>query len=833
MPGEEESNAPAPRRAVTDQQVAKQKNLSVERVRQIQATRGISNEAILQLSDPTLRRAVRRADYPDMPRARQAFRLQQERDDAGRVRRNGLSIALSELDSARARAAQQRTLVAGIPVGRDVAPRSLIAPPTAGLNPDNTGWIPLGPGNIGGRVRSLAVHPGNPNTLWAASVGGGIWRSIDAGVSWQPVNDLMANLAVSCMVMDPTDPDILYAGTGEGFANLDALRGAGIFRTTDGTNWKQLPSTIAEDFQKDFQAVNRLALSANGGVLLAATPRGLFRSEDPDRLNWDKVLGAGLADVRFHPTDNNKAIAGGLDDGNAYLSTDGGKTWTQAAHGSPWSGRVEVTYAVMNPNVVYASVQMTTGEIWRSTNGGKNFTKRTGKRTGTNKAAAYLGDQGWYDNVIWAGDPTNADFVIVGGIDLWRSADGGNTLTDISTWWDSRSAHADHHCIVSHPDYDGVNNRTVFFGNDGGIYRADDVTTVGNDAQVPRVAGWTELNNTFGVTQFYGGAGNPTSGTIIGGTQDNGTLCRKKRAGLDGWTSMFGGDGGWCAADPNDPNVFYGEYVYLNIHRNMDGGATDDTLGDRYISGQFWNPNLGDWDWKPFPFHIPDARSQNALFIAPFILDPNESNRILAGGLSLWRTNDAKTPNTTAKGPSWASIKNSVGSFISALAVAKGDPNTVWVGHVNGDVYKTANGTDAQPVWQKMSGQGTKPLSPSRYCTGITVDPANKKTVYVTFGGYVRGNVWKTTDAGATWHNIGASLPEAPVRALAVHPRNAGFLYLGTEVGVFASEDGGATWSPTNEGPTNCSVDDLFWMDEILVCVTHGRGMFQIDLSGV
>lgn len=828
MPGEEEPDNTAPRRAVTDQQVAKQKNLSIQRVQQIQMTRGISNEAILKLPESTLRRTVRRADYPDMPRARQAFRLQQERDDTGQVRPNGLSVALSELDSARARAAQQETLVAGVPVGRDVAPRSLIAPPTAGLNPNNTGWVPLGPGNIGGRVRSVAVHPQNSNILWAGSVGGGIWRSIDGGISWQPVDDLMANLAVSCMVMDPTNPNILYAGTGEGFANLDALRGAGLFRTIDGVNWKQLPSTTTADFQ----AVNRLALSPNGKVLLVATPKGMFRSDDPDRLTWVKVLDDTLADVRFHPTDNNKAIAGGLHD-NAFVSADGGKTWTKATHTSPWSGRVEVTYAIKNPNVVYASVQMTNGEIWRSTNGGKSFTKRTGKQAGTNKVAAYLGDQGWYDNVIWAGDPTNENLVIVGGIDLWKSTDGGNTLTDISTWWDSRSAHADHHCIFSHPGYNGTNNKTVFFGNDGGIYRANDVTTVGNDAAAPRIAGWTELNNTFGVTQFYSGAGNPTSGTIIGGAQDNGTLCRTKGAGGDGWTSMFGGDGGWCAADPTDPKIFYGEYVYLNIHRNLDGGVTDDTQGDRYISGQFWNPTLGEWDWKPFPFHIPDARSQNALFIAPFILDPNDANRILAGGLSLWRTNDAKTPNTTTKGPSWASIKNSTGGLISALAVAKGDSSTVWVGHVNGDVYKTVNGTSAQPVWQKMNGQGTKPLSPARYCTNITVDPGNKKIVYVTFGGYVRGNVWKTTDAGVTWDNIGASLPEAPVRALAVHPRKSNFLYLGTEVGVFASEDSGATWSPTNEGPTNCSVDDLFWMKETLVCVTHGRGMFQIDLSGV
>ena len=134
---------------------------------------------------------------------------------------------------------------------------------------------------------------------------------------------------------------------------------------------------------------------------------------------------------------------------------------------------------------------------------------------------------------------------------------------------------------------------------------------------------------------------------------------------------MFGGDGGWCAADPTDPNVFYGEYVYLNIHRNTDGGASDDVDGDRYISGQFWNVPARRWDWKPIPFTITDAKNRQALFIAPFVLDPNEPNRILGGGVSLWRTNDAKTPNTPARGPSWAAIKPSAGPPISAIAIAR------------------------------------------------------------------------------------------------------------------------------------------------------------------
>jgi photosystem II stability/assembly factor-like uncharacterized protein len=225
--------------------------------------------------------------------------------------------------------------------------------------------------------------------------------------------------------------------------------------------------------------------------------------------------------------------------------------------------------------------------------------------------------------------------------------------------------------------------------------------------------------------------------------------------------------------------------------------------------------------------------NQQALFIAPFVLDPNNSNRILGGGASLWRTDNAKAPNTNTTGPVWTIIKSSTGRRISAIAVASGNSDLVWVGYDSGQVFKTINGTSANPTWQRVDHEGSNPLTPTRFCTRITIDPTNHSIVYVSFGGYNRGNVWKSDDGGLTWSNIGNLLPEAPVRAVAVHPRKTKFVYLGTEVGVFASEDSGVTWSPTNEGPTNCSVDDLFWMNEVLVSVSHGRGMFTIDLSGV
>jgi hypothetical protein len=179
-----------------------------------------------------------------------------------------------------------------------------------------------------------------------------------------------------------------------------------------------------------------------------------------------------------------------------------------------------------------------------------------------------------------------------------------------------------------------------------------------------------------------------------------------------------------------------------------------------------------------------------------------------------------------------------VGVPISAIAVSPANADVLWVGHAHrqgnassGNVYKSTTGTAATPAWQKMD-DNAGPL-PDRFCTRIVIDPTDDNVVYVCFGGYSRDNVWKTTNGGVTWVNLGAALPEAPVRTLAIHPDRSDFVYIGTEVGVFASENGGVDWSPTNEGPTTCSVDELFWMGKTLVCATHGRGMFQIDLSGV
>ena len=646
--------------------------------------------------------------------------------------------------------------------------------PVAGINP--AGWQWLGPGNIGGRVRAIVIHPNDPQTLWLGSVSGGIWKTTDGGANWAPLADFMANLAVSSMVIDPTNPNILYAGTGEGYFNFDSIRGAGIFKTTDGgATWNQLPSTATPDWFY----VDRLAISpVNSQIILAATRTGIWRSTDGGT-TWTRRLSQPfMFDVNFHPTDENLAIASG-DSGVARYSTDGGLTWNLATGIS--GDRVEVAYARSNPAIVYASVDNSMGQVYKSTNGGQSYSL-------VSVTQGLLADQGWYDNAIWV-DPTNPDNVVVGGITLFKSTNGGVNFSQFG------GVHADQHIIVEAPGFDGSSIKTVYFGNDGGIYRTTDIN-----------AGFittTTLNNNLGITQFYGGAVNVSSGRIIGGTQDNGTLRYTGNTQL--WNFMAGGDGGWCASDPNDPNYFYGEFQWLQLHRSSNGGASSFAI------------------YAGITDAVPNGTTN---FIAPFILDPNNSNTLLAGGANLWRTTNAKGSPL-----GWVNIKTTIGSNISAIAVAKGNSDIVWVGHNNGSVYVSTNGTATSPTWTQVDTNS--PSLPNRRITRIIVDPTNSSRVYVTIGGFsnLADNVWRSDNGGASWTNSSNNLPLAPVRTLAVWEQNPNFLYVGTEVGVFASSNGGASWSPSNDGPTNCSVDELFWMGNTLIAATHGRGMFSINIS--
>ena len=769
------------------------------------------------------------------------FRNLQLQDENGKIPLDGLQKARRQMDRMRA-AESNRAKRINQTDGVEVA----------GINPGAWAW--LGPGNVGGRIRSIVIDPTNANKMFVGSVSGGIWTTTNAGISWSPVNDFMANLAVSTMVMDPTNPNIIYAGTGESFAAdrsategegiaPDGLRGDGIFKTTDGgATWNQLARTRTADPTVCAAAgpicawsyVDRLTISPDGAVILAATVSGIQRSTDGGA-TWNAAVGAvgRFTDVDFDPANPLNAIAAGA--AGSIFSTNGGLNWQNAVYApvvvpAGGSGRVELAYAPSNPQIVYASVDQyrlvpappapqvpaVQGDVFLSNDGGRNFTRLNTVLPGN----TFLGSQGFYDNIIWV-NPQNPAVVIVGGINIYRSTDGGINWTAIANGGNG-SAHSDHHMIVAHPGFNNAANKTVYFSNDGGIYRADDVSTVS------LTSGWTKLNNNLGITQFYG-AGANDSGMIVGGTQDNGTL--KYSGDAQNWTTMFGGDGGYSAADPSDPNYFYGEYTNLGIVRSSNGGASASYI---YCNPVPTSANGGVCGGTGIG--ILDSFN-GANFIAPFVLDPNNSNRMLAGGLSLWRSNDIKASGL----PTWTAIKPPLSDGlippsnvpISAVAVSPNNADFIVVGHNFGQMFVTFDGTSAAPTWSRISNPA---ITPNRFVTRLVIDETRSPNwIYATFGGFAADNVYVTKDLGGTWTDVtgtGANgLPNVPVRSLAISPANPSFIYVGTEVGIFASEDGGATWRLPQDGPANVSVDELFWTKGNLAAVTHGRGLYKTSTA--
>lgn len=774
---------------------------------------------------------------PTSPALSSSFQTLAPNEDLGRERfMSGAGEEAEIADYFQYRFDQMKDASGAIPDGaqmKALAERATLERQRAnGLRPyifgiDNLSWTNNGPGNIGGRIR--AILPIDAATVFVGGVSGGIWKTTNCcttSTTWTPINDFMANLAVSSLILDPTNANVMYAGTGEGFFNVDAVRGAGVFQSTDGgATWNQLASTN----NSSWYYVNRLAISPNGATLLAATNTGIYRSTNGGS-TWIRVeSSSNYKDVKFDPTDSMKAIASRASFQVRY-STDGGVTWlvaTGVTSGSSSLDRVELAYAPSNPSIVYASAGPA-AVVYKSTDGGHTYAL-------VNADAGYQASptsQYWYDNAFWV-DPTDPNHVVGGGLDLYQSTNGGTTFTKISDWttgWPDNppSPHADHHALVSIPG----SSTALLNGNDGGLMYTSNILTAGNNPPGYN-NGWVYLNNNLGITQFYGVAGNG-NGVLYGGAQDNG-VSRGTPGAPNAWTYAFGGDGGKTVADPTNPNYLYGEYTNAQVHRSVNGGASAD-----YIYGEYYNGSA--WTCRAAPYRIDDACNGTANFIAPILLDPNNANRLLVGGLSLWVTNDARTPyvyNSPTGGPQWAAIKSSIGSEIIAIAVAPSNSNVIWVGYANSRIDMT---TDGGATWMRVdSNIGAN--KPGTQVSAIAIDRNNSNIVYVGFTGFGANRAWRTADSGTTWTNITSNLPQAPIYAFAINPSNSAWLYVGTEIGIFASVDAGATWNvpagaANGDGPANVATFDLQWMgggnstgSPILIAGTHGRGAWTVDVS--
>lgn len=651
-------------------------------------------------------------------------------------------------------------------------------------NGSNPRWIEMGPSVIrhswgdmdnAGRTSMIAVNPQDPRILYAGAASGGIWKSTDEGNRWRPIGDQLASLSIGAISLDPFDPEIVYVGLGEPHYSLDSFHGAGFLRSLDGgKNWELLSSDVFLDYTFSRIVPN----PRRHGFLYAATSRGVLRSLDYGA-TWVQLLDGPATDLLLDPKSPNTLIASvGLPWGNArnglYKSTDAGASWKRLtkdlnANASDL-GRIQMDQCQGYPNVIYAALYGHGSGLvglYKSTDFGDSWIRMP-------NAPSYGGGQAWYDNCI-AVSPNNPNILFVGGYSTFRSVDGGETWEDNTRSYSGGQVHPDHHYLVFSP----TDARTVYLCTDGGVFRTRNLGQ-----------SWESISNGMGTVQFQSVDVHPTDANIAyGGTQDNGT---NKFTGSTEWTNVFLGDGGVTRVNWKDPNVVYTEYVNLTILKSKDAGKN--------------------WDGATNGI---DPR-EGKLFYAPYNLDPNDPDTLVAGAQRVYRSTDAAE--------NWTPISPILGARVSAVTVAQNIGSVIYAGTNDGHVWVTPN---TGKSWYEIS----KGL-PKGYVSDICVDPRNARRVYVAFGGWSPDRVWKSNDAGGSWQSVADNLPPMPIQAVTLDPRHPSTVFVGTSIGVFASDQGGLRWKRYGQGLPNVPVFSIVanantkW----LTIGTHGRGSWRIPL---
>jgi photosystem II stability/assembly factor-like uncharacterized protein len=695
-----------------------------------------------------------------------------------------------------------------------------------------------------GRITALAVDPSNSNIVYLGGAEGGVWKTTDGGTTWTPLTDNQPSLAVGSIAIDPQNPQTIYVGTGEENFNFDAYFGAGILKSTDGgATWATI-GTGPEDgpfgpkpyFYGGY--VGSIAVDPqNSQVLLAAVSEvsnlgGVWRSADGGQ-TWTQI-GLGLpTQVFFDPTNGNVAYAA-ITESGVYKSTNAGLNWT-ADNGTGTnvlnvtnSFKISVALDPAHTSTLYASVTSypnTSGGssvlgFYKTTDGGANWIAiwTTTASTSSNFPSTYCAPAGepgqcWYDNVV-AVDPASSALFVGGSFEatstsesgaLWRSNDGGSTWSDADPPPSSSSVQA------LHPDLHAIAfaGGRMYVATDGGLWSTTNVAT--------SPVTWTNLNTPLALTQFYPGLSIAVddSNISLGGTQDNGV---QYYSGSLTWDFLGCGDGAQTAIDPSGSGNLYIGCIYIP-------GPDNQNFLYKFTPGSGWALADNGIDGSDYGSYIP-----------PLAIDPSNPQTLYFGTANMYQSKDG--------GQSWSLLGQAPSSapdwYFTSVAVAPTDSNTVYAGWSTGFVYGTFNAGDgASATWQIIGYAAGLPL---RYITAVAPDPHTAKNVYATLSGYCQsgtstcpsgnGHVFEYTDASGVWNDLSGNLPDVPVNDIAVDPDMPGSLYVGTDVGVFATTDSGTTWVPLGTGLPTVAVLSLKLQHatRILRAASHGRSAWDFQL---
>jgi len=673
---------------------------------------------------------------------------------------------------------------------------------------DEVIWQEAGPNNIGGRVTAIASHPSSPSVIYAGAADGGVLKSTNSGSTWTPVFDATGALAIGAITIDPSNANTIWVGTGEANTSGDSYPGDGIYRSTNGgAAWQNmgLPNSyhigrIAIDPTNS----QKIFVAATGALFTTNPERGVYRTLNGGT-TWERVLyltdSTAAIDVVINPQNPQIVYAamwerirhltnrnvGGMTSG-IWRSTDGGTNWSQLTSGLPpnsaTNGRIGLTISLANPSILYAVYSNHPGDmmgVWKTANGGDTWTAATSPGTST-----YNGF-GWYFGQIIV-DPVDVNKVYVLGVPLRRSTNGGSSWSTIGG-----SMHVDHHALWINPN----NTNLIYDGNDGGVYFSTNGGT-----------GWTKCYNLH-VSQFYDiEIDYLLPQRLYGGTQDNGTL-RTLTGNLNDWTMIYGGDGFHCIVDFTNSNIIYAEYQYGEMAKSTNGGTSFASCLSGVNSADRRN-----WD-------------------TPFAMDPSNHNSLYYGTYRLYRTTNAAS-NWTAISSDLTdglSSGNLVFNTLTTIAVAPTNGQVIYVGTDDGNVWVTQNGgTNWTPIYTSL---------PDRWITRVAVSPQDAGICYVTLSGYRIGeplpHVYRSTNYGANWTNISGNLPEAPVNCIVEDPLNPQQLFIASDVGVYSTTNLGVTWQPLGSNLPICVIMDLKLHNPTrkLVAGTHGRSMYQATLDSL
>ena len=717
-------------------------------------------------------------------------------------------------------------------------------------------WLERGPGNCSGRIQAAVFDPSDSsgNTWFAASVGGGIWKTTDAGFSWVNKTSDLLTLSTMCLAICQSNPNIMYAGTGMGYGRVVDLAGSGVWKSTNhGESWFQLESTAHGEL---LPAINRIIVDpSNENLVLACSngdytqggpnggdrPSGIFRSTDGGS-SWIQVFDP---EPVFGPTTDNRVqqlLADPSNFNNLYASvnevgvirsTDRGMTWQVSADyfalphdiGNPPGGaasyqgisvRTELAISLSDPTRLYAAVERPYGiaDLYMSRNRGTSWTLVNDlgsdpnwfNSQGLSGAIAYTA--GWFNNTIMV-HPTNPNTVFVGGVSLYRiDVNSGNSTrntTQISAGGVNSAGlsvvHSDMHDLQYFVDPSVPNGFRILNGNDGGVAISSD----GGQS-------WQERDGLV-TSQFYGVDKKPGENTYIGGLQDNGTYLSPLDPGVNSsWSHILGGDGFEVAWNRKDPNLALGCSQYATLYRTHDGAQTWDTL--QAVDGS-----------APFITKIANSKQ-----------DPDLVFSLSSNGI--YRSDDfgASWVNIPLPGP-WVGHR-----AFSNVEISPADPNIVWAtsrltydaaaGSRGGIYVSTDSGLSFSEVTQNLPGGMTE-------SSGMGFDPIDPNTAYLLFSAAGTPKILRTRNLGQTFEDLSGftsstvstnGFPDVAVYALLVMPHQPHTLWAGTEIGLFISENDGETWSYSDNGLPPVGIFQMTIVDGQIILATYGRGIWTVDL---